>query len=301
MNEKIYTFIQKEDYQNLIRLELCGITYPNKNYSITRRSSKIACIEFIESGTGCVSIGREQFYPSQNDSYFLQSGFDQHYYSDSSNPWKKYFINISGPLLQSMTEGYGLEKHFYYPGLNIGNELLKIIELAKHKNCDCTKEIIGLLNEIFLKMHLHIQGTARNSLAAEIKNYLNTKIESDFQIKDLCIFIHKSESQVIKVFKNTYGLTPYKYLLDKKIEHAKNLLRNTNLSVKEISAKLKFTDEYYFSNIFKKKAGLCPSLYRKISVYDKTVTSQYSRFGGTGKPVPPNKQKSNNVKENSTL
>ena len=146
-----------------------------------------------------------------------------------------------------------------------------------------------------------MQGTVRNSLAAEIKNYLNTKIESDFQIKDLCIFIHKSESQVIKVFKNTYGLTPYKYLLNKKIEHAKNLLRNTNLSVKEISAKLKFTDEYYFSNIFKKKAGLCPSLYRKTSVYDKTVTSQYSKPGGTGKPVPPNKQKSNNVKENSTL
>lgn len=269
MKEKLYKFIQREECENLIDLQLCGITLPYKNYSITRPKSKIACIEFIDRGTGSVFVGKEKFCPSEGDSYFLQPGFDQTYYSDALNPWKKYFINISGPLLRSMTEGYGLENRFYYPGLNIKNELLRIIELAKNKNCDCTKEVISVLNEIFLKMHLFTLGTARKSTAVEIKNYLNTKIELNFKIADLCKFVNKSESQVIKIFKNAYGITPYKYLLNKKIEYSKNLLTSTNLSIKEISYMLRFSDEYYFSNIFKEKVGLCPSQYRKKKSYIK--------------------------------
>ena len=263
MKEKIYKFIQGEECQNLIDLQLCGTTYPSKNYSITRPKSKIACIEFIDRGTGSVFVGEEKFYPSEGDSYFLQAGFNQTYYSDSSNPWKKYFINVTGPLLDSITEGYGLENHFYYPGLNIKKELLKIIELAKNRDYDCTGEVISVLNEIFLKMHFFTLGTARKGLAIEIKNYLNTKIDLNFKIADLCRYINKSESQVIKIFKKAYGITPYKYLLNKKIEYSKKLLTSTNLSIKEISFMLQFSDEYYFSNIFKEKAGICPSQYRK--------------------------------------
>ena len=205
MKEKLYKFIQREECQNLIDLQLCGITLPYKNYSITRPKSKISCIEFIDRGTGSVFVGKEKFCPSEGDSYFLQTGFDQTYYSDALNPWKKYFINISGPLLRSMTEGYGLENRFYYPGLNIKNELLRIIELAKNKNCECTKEVISVLNEIFLKMHLFTLGTAQKSTAVEIKNYLNTKIEFNFKIADLCKFVNKSESQVIKIFKRIFS------------------------------------------------------------------------------------------------
>ena len=39
---------------------------------------------------------------------------------------------------------------------------------------------------------------------------------------------------------------------------------NTNLSVKQIAYELSFTDEYYFSNIFKQKVGISPGKYRKI-------------------------------------
>jgi YesN/AraC family two-component response regulator len=52
--------------------------------------------------------------------------------------------------------------------------------------------------------------------------------------------------------------------LEKKISFAKKLLVDTSLSVKQISDKLCFSDEYYFSNIFKKKTGQTPSQYRSL-------------------------------------
>jgi AraC-like DNA-binding protein len=58
-------------------------------------------------------------------------------------------------------------------------------------------------------------------------------------------------------------VTPYAYVLGKKLELAKKLLDNTNLTVKQISEKLCFSDEYYFSSLFKNKIGVSPSVYRK--------------------------------------
>ncbi|MBQ4087516.1 MAG: helix-turn-helix transcriptional regulator [Clostridia bacterium] len=82
-------------------------------------------------------------------------------------------------------------------------------------------------------------------------------------MEELCESVSKSESQAIRVFKNSYKVTPYSYLLDKRIDLSKQLLKNTNFSVKQIAYSLCFSDEFYFSNIFKKKVGISPSEFRK--------------------------------------
>ena len=63
------------------------------------------------------------------------------------------------------------------------------------------------------------------------------------------------------MFKRAYGITPYDYILTRKIETAKLLLKNSSLSVKEIAYRLNFADEHYFSNIFLQKTGVRPKKY----------------------------------------
>ena len=103
-----------------------------------------------------------------------------------------------------------------------------------------------------------------SELAEKMKDYLRTNAAFKFKIEKLCEYISRSESQTIKIFKEAYGITPYAYFLDKKIGLAKGMLLNTNLSVKQIAYELNFTDEYYFSNVFKSKVGVSPGKYRKI-------------------------------------
>ena len=50
--------------------------------------------------------------------------------------------------------------------------------------------------------------------------------------------------------------------MNKKVETAKRLLLYSRLSVKEIAARLSFSDQYYFSNYFKRKTGAAPRTYR---------------------------------------
>lgn len=264
MKEEIYQINQKDESKELIHFMICGITFPDRSYRINRPKSRVCCIEYIEEGTGTVHIDQKSFCPSAGDSYFLQSGKTHRYYSDRKNPWKKYFINFSGRLAESLAEGYGVSEISHFEGLDLKDELLKIIELGKKENEDCTPELIALMNTIFLKMRTHARTkNASPTIEEQMRDFLNTQTTQKFKIETLCRHISRSESQTIRLFKNAYGITPYTYVLQKKLELARKLLRDTNLSIKEIADKLCFADEYYFSNVFKQKIGITPSAYRK--------------------------------------
>lgn len=66
-----------------------------------------------------------------------------------------------------------------------------------------------------------------------------------------------------KMFKKYTGVPPVQYHLDLKILRAKEMLLQTDKSVKEISFALGFQSIYYFSRIFKNKQGVSPSEIRK--------------------------------------
>ena len=262
--EDIYTINQSRESRDIINLSICGVTYPDKNYRIIRKDSTMACIEYIEQGTGTVHIGDECFCPLEGDSYFLQCGKDHDYCSDKDFPWKKYFINVRGSLLENMTESYGLKGVYHYKGLNLKEELCSIISLASDKENDFSDEIIGILNSMFLKMHKFLKnGQQQLTVAEKMKNFLSMHAEEKFRMKDLCAYLSLSESGCTRAFKSAYGITPYAYFIGKKLSLAKSLLINTNLSVKQIAYKLSFADEYYFSNVFKKKEGISPTEFRK--------------------------------------
>jgi AraC-like DNA-binding protein len=65
-----------------------------------------------------------------------------------------------------------------------------------------------------------------------------------------------------ELFKNQFDVTPNRYIIIRKIEHAKHLLLLGNLSVSEIADACGFIDICYFSNVFKKETGYAPAKYR---------------------------------------
>ena len=58
------------------------------------------------------------------------------------------------------------------------------------------------------------------------------------------------------------GVTITDYLNTLKIEHACNLLANTNLSIIDVSLSTGFDDQSYFTKVFKKAKGMTPKAYR---------------------------------------
>lgn len=74
-----------------------------------------------------------------------------------------------------------------------------------------------------------------------------------------------SEEYFRKQFKKIYGISPKQYLIDRRINAAKQLLAEGILKVQEISQRCGFSNQYHFCRLFKEKTGLSPTEYMKAN------------------------------------
>jgi AraC-like DNA-binding protein len=71
-----------------------------------------------------------------------------------------------------------------------------------------------------------------------------------------------SKPHLIRVFKSNMGMPPLRYFNRLKMDTARDLLRRTDMTLAQIADQLSFCDEFYFSRVFKKYAGVSPNGYR---------------------------------------
>lgn len=95
-----------------------------------------------------------------------------------------------------------------------------------------------------------------------ITSYFSLHMDQEVRIEDMARRANLSPSRFNAVFKEQYGVTPHQYLLDMRISHARELLRNTDLSQEQIAAYCGFADVHHFSKRFRKMMGVPPGRYR---------------------------------------
>lgn len=251
----------------LIRFQMCGTTYPNKNYSISRSNSSIGCIEYIVRGTGSVTINGTTFHPVAGDTYFLPPGSTHSYQSDKKDPWEKIWVNLSGEMVERLTQLYRLEGIYHFPKLDTSDLLLKFQYHATHPDeKNVSEKCTSLLGALFFRMYRSCYETAaeNSTPVRRMLDYINLHETDVIRIEQLAATCKKSPSQAERLFRRELGIPPYRYILNRKIELAKELLRETGMSVRDISGYLSFEDEFYFSGLFRRKVGVSPSAYRKM-------------------------------------
>lgn len=247
---------------------LSGITYENPNYSIERCGMNIFTAEYVISGRGYIELDGKKYVAEAGDTYILNYNKRQYYYSDKVQPWKKIWFNANGVLLSEAVRIYGLDKNVVFKGVDTYGYLKKILEICEN-NAFSAEEINRKCSGVYIEMLGYMAERTvctegiRNE-AATLKKYIDLHTEKNISVSELAKLIYRSESQTIRIFKQSFGKTPYEYLLENKLLRAKNIIQNTNVPVKEVAYRLGFADEHYFSSVFKRKTGSTPTEYRKI-------------------------------------
>lgn len=106
------------------------------------------------------------------------------------------------------------------------------------------------------------QPSASDKHIARALEYMQAHFRQQISVDTLAALALQSRYHFIRSFKQLIGLTPYQYLLRLRIEHAQQLLRNTRLTVTEISFGLGFSSTSQFYRAFFKTVGETPERYR---------------------------------------
>lgn len=96
----------------------------------------------------------------------------------------------------------------------------------------------------------------------QVLDYINDHLSQDIKLADLAALLDMSQFHFSHVFKQAIGTSPYQYLLQQRIERAKQLLKQPEQTIMDIALECGFNSHSHLSNKFRQMTGMTPTAYR---------------------------------------
>lgn len=98
-----------------------------------------------------------------------------------------------------------------------------------------------------------------------VAEFIEDNLSRELGLSELAAVAQFSEFHFSRMFKRSTGLTPHRYVMERRIAQARNLLTHSPLSLHEISAMVGFSDQSHMTTVFKRLTGVTPGQFRDKS------------------------------------
>lgn len=226
---------------------------------------------YISSGKAFFHLNGEEKEASKGCMILYRPGESQHYYYYAKDNSEVCWIHFSGYEASAILDKIGFgDSHILYCGGSFNCfELFRSIILELQLKRPCFEELLCLyLRQLFIGIERAQLGLSEEKysnyreLEATV-HFFNESFAQNICIEEYAKKQHMSVCWFIRSFKRYMGVTPMQYITSIRMNKARELLKNTNYSIQEISGLVGYENPLYFSRIFKKQIGCSPSDYRK--------------------------------------
>jgi len=163
------------------------------------------------------------------------------------------------------------------PRFPSADPVLEHLGLALHTGARMGEPLGRLWRDaLFAALVAHLAGerlspdtlpTARGGLAAwrlrRINEYIEENLTEDIPLSELAGLAGLSEHHFSTAFRQTVGMPPHRYLLGRRIERAKELLRRQESSITDVALSVGFSTSSHFATTFRKLTGNTPRAFRQ--------------------------------------
>ena len=145
-------------------------------------------------------------------------------------------------------------------------QLIYLLSLEVQNDPDNIPLTLACNNTLIALLQTHINNGKSYQQRIDMQRidaYILGNIRNKISIAQLagCAFL--CESQFYAIFKKQIGMTPHQYVLQKRVNMAKELLETASISLSQISDAAGFSNQSSFTNTFTKLQGISPSKYRR--------------------------------------
>lgn len=242
--------------------------------------------------SGYANISSEWTWETKNPPfsrvYYMEDGETEIVAGETTLILKKGFVYLlpTGFSLKSRTKKNMKQLFFHINMFDFTNfDLLSVCKICEGVPANDISELVslyqssGLIDTLKLKQRINMDcigflersgGVPLNKIYSEnVKKsieYINKNLSSNLKVSDICKSLHVSKGSLNTAFKSEIGKSVGEYIDNTVLEKSKLELIISSASIGEISDKLGFCDQFYFSRKFKEKYGETPSEYRKNNI-----------------------------------
>ena len=262
--EKSESLVKTADYLD-IKLRDHGHAVLGKGWHYPKTALPMSRLYYSLTDGGVLEYGDRKIYVKPGNVYLVPANL-KFGYNVTENGWEKLFVHF---VIQR-SDGYDLLSEltkiceFEYGT----NEIKNLITLYNSNDtrsafdfkCRIYDTVSRILeNENFVPK----SDVTYSALILKAIDYIRNHLSIKLSIAEIAAECFISESLLAKRFRDECGITLGKYIDDLVFFSAQNMLIGTNLSILQISEKLGFCDQFYFSRRFRQFAGISPRYYRK--------------------------------------
>jgi AraC family transcriptional regulator len=113
------------------------------------------------------------------------------------------------------------------------------------------------------KIREHEDGLSKYRLMQAIE-YMNDHLDENVSLASIAAELHMSQYYFCRLFKQSTGMTPHQYLIQQRIERAKQLLRLPELTITQIAQECGFANPSHLAKYFRLHTGVSPQQFRKM-------------------------------------
>lgn len=252
-----------------------NIGYNNFKYiaplTLSRRQPNYT-VHFILSGKGRLNIEGDSYLLSGGDIFFCPPGALFSYWPEKDDPWEYVWFALMGSGVDKMFDSCGFTVKNPIKRAKLDDAMRKSIEelftIAENNSelsaYAAARVFLGVVETLYESQAFAVPrmpSGVRHVERAErciAQNYQNP----DFKVEHIGRLIFVSHSYLCRLFLAHTGKTLVRCLIEYRLNKAKELLKTTELSVKEVGETCGYADYSHFCKMFDKEVGQTPTAYR---------------------------------------
>ncbi len=248
---------------------LRGIGYHNLSHIPPLKATRIQkmyTLHFVLSGSGTLNIYGKSLKLHKYDMFFIPPDVNMSYYANENDPWQYVWVEFIGENSKIYGETLGFSEetpfiHCPHPH-KAYKAIFEVFNRLDNGNDIGYYEALSLFYRI-IDSSVPEKSSATEKITEQVKTYILCHFHNpNLSVEDICRDFNVSHSKLCQSFQSS-GTGVKKLIIEARIEEAKNLLKQTSLSVGEVGFSVGFTDNSHFMKSFKRLTGITAGEYRK--------------------------------------
>lgn len=201
----------------------------------------------------------------KGEGFFALEGERACYFPNPENPWTYLFVNVNS--LKGVLAEYSLlsdNRCFKWNESVLFDEVTECIKGNSNlrlNQCRMTGFLYMLLSYITPVEKSALTQTEKN--VEKIKEYLSNTFDRKDCLTEAASLVHISKAYMRNIFYKSEGISPQSYVMNLRIEKAKELLKTTE-NIYLVASTVGYYDQLQFTKVFKKYTGFSPTEFKKF-------------------------------------
>jgi len=253
---------------SLLWVPFVGSSVWPKGYWMHHKLTSYLDVQRVDKGDLIVTLAKEKYLIPEKTTVLIPPG--EHTLAvGPSGQCKKRHLGISGTILTHYLGRLGFDKITLLPTCDdteFDDIFAELFRMAQEKTPENVRKFAAFSYHLLLFLSSKVAQLPFPEELLLAKSFIDWNFSSPITLESICQSAKCGKTTLGAQFRKHLKTSPIQYLIAKRMEYARHLLKDLSLPIKTVSQRCGFTNQLYFSNAFRKHFACSPREYRTLLI-----------------------------------